>query len=107
MVDLNQVPQHILDIANKFTKAGFLIYLVGGCVRDLLQNKTPTDWDLTTNATPEQMLQMFPDAFYDNNFGTVGLPLEKIVKTEHPGVIEITTFRTEKGYTDRRHPEKI
>lgn len=101
----DKIPQHILDIQKKFTDAGFEIYLVGGCVRDILQNKTPKDWDLTTNATPEQMLELFPDGFYDNTFGTVGLPLKKLVETEHEGVVEVTTFRTEKGYTDRRHPE--
>lgn len=102
---LDKIPQHILDIQKKFTDAEFEIYLVGGCVRDILQNKTPKDWDLTTNATPEQMLELFPDGFYDNTFGTVGLPLKKLVETEHEGVVEVTTFRTEKGYTDRRHPE--
>jgi putative nucleotidyltransferase with HDIG domain len=107
MIDLNQIPKHILDIEKKFTDAGFEIYLIGGCVRDILQNKTPQDWDLTTNATPEQMLKLFPDGFYDNAFGTVGLPLKKLLNIEHEGVVEITTFRTEKGYADRRHPEKV
>jgi len=104
---LSKIPKHILDIQKKFIDAGFEIYLVGGCVRDLLQNKTPKDWDFTTNATPEEMLKLFPDGFYDNQFGTVGIPLEKLIETEHPGVLEITTFRTEHGYADRRHPEKV
>src|SRR6185436_5539799 len=107
MADLNQVPKSILDIQKKFQEKDFEIYLVGGCVRDILQNKKPTDWDLTTNATPQDMLQLFPDAFYDNSFGTVGIPLEKLEETEHKGVVEITTFRTEHGYADRRHPEKV
>lgn len=105
MVD--QIPHHIKTIAQKFVDKGFEIFLVGGCVRDLLQNKTPKDWDLTTNATPEQMLELFPDGFYDNTFGTVGLPLKNLVEIEHEGVVEVTTFRTERGYTDRRHPEKV
>lgn len=125
---VNQIPQHILEISKKFIDSGFEIYLVGGCVRDMLQNKMPKDWDLTTSATPEEMLQLFPEGFYDNAFGTVGLPVEALAKsgipvedldeTEHKGarlpmpehsnggqVVEVTTFRTERGYTDRRHPE--
>lgn len=115
MVD--QIPHHIREIAKKFVDAGFELYLVGGCVRDILQNKIPKDWDMTTNATPEEMLKMFPYAFYDNQFGTVGLPVEALTKagipiknleeTEHPQVVEITTYRTEHGYTNRRHPEKV
>lgn len=104
---INKIPSYILDIQNKFIDAGFEIFLVGGCVRDMLQNKKPTDWDLTTNATPEKMLKLFPDGFYDNDFGTVGLPIKKLEETEHDGIVEITTFRTEHGYTDRRHPEKV
>ncbi len=103
MVD--QIPHHIKEITQKFIDSKFEIYLVGGCVRDMLQNKTPKDWDLTTNATPEQMLKLFPNGFYDNTFGTVGIPLEKLEETEHPKIVEITTYRTEKGYSDRRHPE--
>lgn len=104
---IEKIPAHILDIKKKFQDAGFNIYLVGGCVRDLLYKRKVKDWDLTTNATPEQMLALFPDAFYDNAFGTVGIPLKALEETEHKGVVEITTFRTEKGYTDRRHPETV
>ena len=107
MIDTNQIPQHILDIQKKFTDQGFEIFLVGGCVRDILHNKTPKDWDMTTNATPEEMLKIFPNGFYDNQFGTVGIPLKEFIGPEHEGVVEVTTFRTEHGYTDRRHPEKV
>src|SRR5579872_5286293 len=101
------IPQAIHAIYKKFNDAGYNLYLVGGCVRDILQNKTPKDWDLTTNATPEEMLKLFPDAFYDNSFGTVGIPVEALKETEHAGVVEVTTFRTERGYTDRRHPSEV
>ncbi|MEK7570926.1 MAG: CCA tRNA nucleotidyltransferase [Patescibacteria group bacterium] len=102
-----KIPKHILELEKTFTTAGFTIYFVGGCVRDMLAQRPIKDWDLTTNATPEQMLGLFPDAFYDNQFGTVGIPLKDIPESEHPEVVEVTTFRTEKGYTDRRHPEKV
>jgi tRNA nucleotidyltransferase (CCA-adding enzyme) len=104
---INKIPSSILEISEKFHTAGHKIYLVGGCVRDILQNKTPKDWDLTTNATPEEMLKLFTNAFYDNSFGTVGIPLEISSENEHKGVVEVTTFRTEHGYDDRRHPTEV
>lgn len=104
---INKIPAHIFDIITVFKNAGFEIYLVGGSVRDLLSDKKVKDWDFTTNATPEQIRSLFPESFYDNTFGTVGIPLPQISETEHKGVVEVTTFRTEEGYSDRRHPEKI
>jgi len=105
---MNQVvPEEIKRIHQIFQKAGFKLYLVGGCVRDLLQNRSVKDWDLTTNATPEEMLKLFPNAFYDNTFGTVGIPVESLKDNEHTGVIEVTTFRTERGYDDHRHPTEV
>lgn len=101
-----QIPRDILQIHKIFQDAGFEIYLVGGCVRNMLLGKPVKDWDFTTNATPEQMLSLFPDGFYDNTFGTVGIPL-KTKGGETSQVIEVTTFRTEEGYTNRRHPEKV
>lgn len=106
------VPAEINTLYQTFRKAGFHLYLVGGSVRNILlaaDNEIPkaTDWDMTTDATPEQMLELFPTAFYDNAFGTVGIPMKSLIETEHPGVIEITTFRTERDYSDNRHPSKV
>ncbi len=70
------LPEQLEAIVKKFFDNSYQIYLVGGCVRDSLLKKTVTDWDLTTNATPEQILAMFPDGFYDNTFGTVGIPMD-------------------------------
>jgi tRNA nucleotidyltransferase (CCA-adding enzyme) len=101
---LKHIPEEILKIYKKAKEANFDVYLVGGCVRNILINKPIKDWDMTTNATPEQMLKIFKDSFCDNQFGTVGLP------TDIAGqkcVVEITTFRTEEGYSDRRHPGKV
>jgi tRNA nucleotidyltransferase (CCA-adding enzyme) len=102
-----KIPQHILKIYQKFVDADYEIYLVGGCVRDLLLDRSMKDWDFTTSATPEQMLVLFPDGFYNNDFGTVGIPVPELQETEHKGIVEVTTFRTEHGYADRRHPEKV
>jgi len=104
---MSKIPSQILTIQKKFTQADFKLYLVGGSVRDLLQNKPVKDWDMTTDATPEDMLKLFSDAFYDNAFGTVGIPVEELKETEHSGVVEVTTFRTERGYDDRRHPTEV
>lgn len=98
---IKNIPDKIIDIHKKSEGQGHATYLVGGCVRDLLMEKTPGDWDFATSATPEEILKLFPNGFYDNKFGTVGVPDEKL------GVIEITTFRTEHGYVDRRHPKEI
>jgi len=101
-----KIPEYLENIINKMEAAGFEAWIVGGCVRDLLMDKIPNDWDLTTNALPEEMLNIFPEAHYENEFGTVILP----VKTESGEVldaIEITTYRSEKGYSDRRRPDEV
>jgi len=98
------IPEEVLKIFEIFNKADFEAYLVGGSIRNMLLNKEIKDWDITTNATPEQMLKLFPSGFYDNRFGTVGLPTEIAGKQ---CVVEITTFRTEQGFSDKRHPEKV
>ena len=108
-----QVPQFVKYILASFEKAGHEVYVVGGAVRDLLINRNVYDWDFTTNATPEQILNMFSDGFYDNAFGTVGLVDPKDKKLHEAGkldqvpVYDLTTFRKEVGYSDRRHPDHI
>lgn len=101
-VNINDIPKNILDIYKKVESADFEVYFVGGCVRNLLMKIGIKDWDLTTNAKPEDLIKIFPNAFYDNVFGTVGVPIE-----EHKKPIEITTFRTERDYTDRRRPKIV
>lgn len=106
-----KLPEFVKKIIDKFEKNGFEIYIVGGVVRDLLLKRSAVDWDFTTNATPKQILVLFPDGFYDNQFGTVGVvnPKEKKKKVYYgkPPIYEITTFRKEIGYTDRRRPDKV
>ncbi|MFH0805700.1 MAG: HD domain-containing protein [Patescibacteria group bacterium] len=100
-----KLPKEIVDILNKLDKKGFEAYAVGGCVRDILIKKNPKDWDITTIAKPEQIQKIFPDSFYENKFGTVTVKTKNKNKTLKE--IEITTFRTEQKYTDKRHPDKI
>jgi tRNA nucleotidyltransferase/poly(A) polymerase len=97
---LIQLPPFVWLLLKTVTDAGSDIAIVGGVVRDILTKRKLSDWDFTTNAKPERILALFPDAFYDNKFGTVGIP--------HEGSnYEITTYRTEKGYSDYRHPDHV
>ncbi len=100
-----KVPGEVLDVYSKLHAAGYEAYLIGGCVRDLLIDREPKDWDITTNATPEKIQEVFPDSFYENTFGTVGVKTE----SEDPRlkVIEVTPFRLEDEYKDARWPERV
>ena len=100
-----KLPKEIVDILDKLEKNSFEAYAVGGCARDILLKKEPRDWDITTIAKPEQIQKIFPDSFYENKFGTVTVKTKNKNKTLKE--IEITTFRTEQKYTDKRHPDKI
>lgn len=101
-----KIPDFINNIIDKLEQAGFEAYIVGGCVRDLLMEREPKDWDITTIAKPEEILTVFPKGKYENVFGTVLVPINnKLGETE--SVVEITTYRSEQGYSDRRHPDEI
>ncbi|MDD2680908.1 MAG: CCA tRNA nucleotidyltransferase [Patescibacteria group bacterium] len=100
------IPEYILKIIKKLHAAGYSAELVGGCVRDILMEKEPKDWDLTTSARPEQILALFKEAKYENDFGTVLIPCRNKDKSLN-GVAEVTTYRSEKAYNDRRHPDEV
>jgi len=99
------IPKEVKNVMEKLEKSGFEAYIVGGCVRDFLNSTTPKDWDITTNAKPDEIQNIFPDSFYENKFLTV------TVKTgsQNPGLeeVEITTYRLEAKYSDKRHPDEI
>ena len=99
------IPKEIQNISQKLADAGHRAYLVGGCTRDLLLGKAPNDWDIATDAKPEEIQGLFKDAFYENEFGTVGVKSG----SEDPTlkVVEVTTFRKEGRYTDKRHPDEV
>ncbi|MEX0596998.1 MAG: HD domain-containing protein, partial [Candidatus Paceibacterota bacterium] len=100
------IPHHILFVLHSLEEAGFEAFIVGGSVRDLiLGHKTPVDWDITTNALPPQIQELFPDSVYENTFGTVGVKYRNPNETVE--IIEITTYRKESQYTDSRHPEQV
>lgn len=91
----------VREILGKLDEAGFEVAIVGGAVRNLLTGQAVDDWDLTTNAKPREILKLFGGSFYNNKFGTVGVPLAD------SQVVEITTYRKESRYSDRRHPDKV
>ncbi len=99
------IPLVVRTTAEALESGGFEAYLVGGCVRDLLRGRTPKDWDLTTNAHPEQIQDLFVEHYANNDFGTIGIKTE----SEDPtlAVIEVTPYRSESGYTDLRRPDTV
>lgn len=105
MITRDDIPKEVIEVAEELEQAGFTAYLVGGCVRDLLLGKTPKDWDLTTNAHPEQIEAIFTETYCNNDFGTVGV----VTESDNPTlkVIETTPYRTEGEYSDFRRPDKV
>src|SRR5207302_10519118 len=90
---------------------GFQAYLVGGCVRDLLLGRVPEDYDVATNATPAQVMEIFPETYaVGEQFGVVLVPVPRedgasSISTVH--AVEVATFRSDIGYTDGRHPDEV
>ena len=100
-----KVPDAVRPVVETLKNAGFESYLVGGCVRDLLVSREPKDWDVTTNATPEQIQTLFEETFYENAYGTVGV----VTASEDPRlkVVEVTPYRIESTYSNARHPDEV
>ena len=100
-----QIPKEVKFIIEQLKKKGFEAYVVGGCVRDLLKRVEPEDWDVATNAKPEEIGKIFLRSYADNKFGTVTI----LTGSENPKLkeIEITPYRVDEKYSDKRHPDKI
>ncbi|HTY39774.1 MAG TPA: HD domain-containing protein [Candidatus Paceibacterota bacterium] len=99
------IPKEVRAAIGLLEQHGFSAYLVGGCVRDVLLGRDPKDWDVATKATPAEIQKVFPESVYENEFGTVGVKTD----SEDPTlkIIEVTTFRLEGRYTDKRHPDEV
>ncbi len=98
-----QMPKAIAGMLSRLHGAGFDAYLIGGCVRDALMGREPHDFDISTNASPEEIIALFGENYckaYGRAFGTVGVLYQG-------GYAEITTFRTEGDYLDSRHPGRV
>jgi putative nucleotidyltransferase with HDIG domain len=125
-IDNSKIPNYVTRVTETLKNAGFEVFLVGGCVRDLIMKREPKDWDITTNAKPDQIIPLFDKTIYENTFGTVGVCIPKDERnvtheTSHePGsgdnsvthvteynIIEVTPYRIETKYSDFRHPEEI
>lgn len=96
-----KIPEVLKKINKVFKKNGFECYLVGGAVRDFLMKKKPADWDLTTNATPKQVMSMFKKVI------PTGIAHGTVTVHYMEKQIEVTTFRTESQYSDGRHPDNV
>lgn len=119
---IEKIPKEVLQVIETLENAGFEAYLVGGCVRDLLMDKEPKDWDVTTNAKPEQIIELFEKTVYENIFGTVGVivpcsPAKALASADETVsqetlepktcIIEVTPYRIEAKYSDFRHPDEV
>ncbi|MCA9359056.1 HD domain-containing protein [Candidatus Kaiserbacteria bacterium] len=104
-INQQDLPTEVVEVANTLENKGFEAYIVGGCTRDLFLGKIPKDWDFTTNATPEEIQDLFPDHYANNDFGTIGIKTE----SDDPSlkVIEVTPYRSESGYSDARRPDSV
>jgi tRNA nucleotidyltransferase (CCA-adding enzyme) len=111
-INKSNIPKYVTHVTETLEKAGFEAFLVGGCVRDLILKREPKDWDITTNALPEQIIPLFDKTIYENTFGTVGVCVPRVtlgsLETEVKyDIIEVTPYRMEGKYTDKRHPDEI
>ena len=97
------IPEDVLYLINTLESAGFEAYIVGGCVRDSILGIEPNDWDITTAAKPDEVIELFKEFRVlptGLKHGTVTI----IMDSSH---YEITTFRVESGYSDSRHPDEV
>ncbi len=101
----NSIPKEITNVVETLEKGGFQAYLVGGCARDLFLGRKPKDWDVTTNAHPEQIIPLFPKTFYENKFGTVAIVNEEA--EDSLKIVEATPYRIEGPYSNHRHPDEV
>jgi poly(A) polymerase len=102
------------SVVQQLRQRGFQAYLVGGCVRDLLLKREPKDYDVATDATPQQVMEIFPDTYaVGAQFGVVLVPVpgtpgrsgkDEFAKSE---TVEVATFRSDIGYSDGRHPDEV
>ena len=100
MIEIPQGAQNIIDVLNKNNYEG---YVVGGCVRDSILGRTPHDWDICTNATPEQVISCFPD----RKVIETGIKHGTVTILDDDDQYEVTTYRVDGEYIDNRHPETV
>jgi poly(A) polymerase len=104
--------EHAIHVVRELRQHGFQSYLAGGCVRDMLLGSEPTDYDVTTDATPNEVMRIFPETYaVGAQFGVVLVPVPKEGREFDPAgpphPIEVATFRSDGSYSDGRHPDKV
>lgn len=110
-----ELPESVVYIIKALTDAGYSAEIVGGAVRDLLLDKPTTDWDITTDATPEQVMPLFAESFYENQFGTVMVAQKHLSEQfgfsfpegQEDLIFDITTYRSDGEYRNHRKPESV
>jgi len=110
---LSTAKQHATSIVRTLRERGFQAYFAGGCVRDLMLGREPADYDVATDATPQQVVHIFPETYaVGAQFGVVLVPFS----SSEPGLtgeiarrsaVEVATFRSDVGYSDGRHPDEV
>src|SRR5579885_3410363 len=89
------------SVCETLQRSGFQALLVGGCVRDLILGREPSDYDVATDALPEQVMRLFPESV------AVGAQFGVILVTRDRLKVEVATFRSDLGYSDGRHPDRV
>lgn len=110
-----ELPISVLCILKRLQEAGYTAEIVGGAVRDVLLHLPTKDWDITTNAKPEEILPLFTESFYENNYGTVMVAQKHVGEQfkfacptgEEDLVFDITTYRADGEYRNHRQPEEV
>jgi poly(A) polymerase len=116
---MKDAKQHAAEIVRKLRERGYQAYFAGGCVRDLLLGREPADYDVATDATPRQVIEIFPQTFaVGEQFGVVLVPQyggetgapstsSGQALARHSAIVEVATFRSDVGYSDGRHPDEV
>ena len=104
---------HATNVVRELRRLGFQAYFAGGCVRDTLLGVSPADYDVATDATPPEVMRIFPETYaVGAQFGVVLIPAPEDTPppetpSEHPNYVEVATFRNDGAYSDGRHPDHV
>src|ERR1700730_12325277 len=110
---MSEAKQHAAEIVRTLRQQGHRAYLAGGCVRDLLLSREPADYDVATDATPQQVMQILPQTYaVGEQFGVVLVPDSEAngataVLARQGTTVEVATFRSDAAYSDGRHPDEV
>ena len=101
----SEIPGYVLSVMEKMSSEGYEIYVVGGAVRDLVSGKIPDDFDLATSASPEETVRVMDR--YGIRYADTGLKHGTVMAVSEGKKVEITSFRTDGEYNDKRHPDEV